>query len=180
LVLGTDDGATITKEPAQFVETYLGTRAHMTAHQVMNNVSLVSTARMSEAEARTTLMALRWPASDGRPVYPKCGHEKAYTLKSRPVFRCKQCRSDFSITSGTIFADSKVSAKDLILAACIFVGGAKDVSGLRLSRYLGCQYKSSFVLAHKMREAMQRPDLVWVASCKSTAARLVVTAWRRI
>jgi hypothetical protein len=52
-----------------------------------------------------------------------------------------------------------MSAKNLILAACIFVGGAKGISSLQLSRYLGCQYKTSFVLAHKMREAMQRPDL---------------------
>jgi transposase-like protein len=47
----------------------------------------------------------------------------------------------------------------LLLAACIFVGGAKGVSSLQISRYLGRQYKSSFVLAHKMREAMQRPEL---------------------
>ncbi len=52
-----------------------------------------------------------------------------------------------------------MSARSLILAACIFVGGAKGVSSLQLSRYLGCQYKTSFVLTHKMREAMQRPDL---------------------
>ena len=135
----------------------LGTR-HAAEHQVMNDVSLVSVARMSEEEARTALMALRWPATDGRPVCPKCSHE-AYVLRSRPAFRCKQCRRDFSTTSGTIFANSKVPAKDLILAACIFVGGAKGISGLQLSRYLGRQYKSSFVLAHKMREAMQRPDL---------------------
>lgn len=104
-------------------------------------------------------MALRWPSSNGHPTCPKCGHDEVYFRKSRRTFLCKQCRKDFSIISGTIFAFSKVSAKDLILAACIFVGGAKGVSGLQISRYMGRQYKSSFVLAHKMREAMQRPDL---------------------
>lgn len=123
------------------------------------DISLVSVARMSDEGARNALMAFRWPATDGRPVCPKCCHHEVYFLKSRTLFRCKRCANDFSIVSGTIFASSKVSAQDLLLAACLFVGGAKGVSSLQLSRYLKRQYKSSFVLAHKMREAMQRPDL---------------------
>jgi transposase-like protein len=125
----------------------------------MNDLSLVSVARMSEEEARNVLVSLRWSSTDGHPVCPKCGHDQVLTLRARPLFLCKQCRSQFSVTSGTTFAGSKLSAKDLILAACIFVGGAKGVSGLQLSRYLGCQYKTSFILAHKMREAIQRPNL---------------------
>jgi transposase-like protein len=104
-------------------------------------------------------MACRWPKTGGDPVCPKCGHEDVYVIRGRRTFRCKRCRIDISVTSGTIFAGSKISARDLLVAACIFVGGAKGVSSLQLSRYLGCQYKSSFVLAHKMREAMQRPEL---------------------
>jgi len=127
--------------------------------QITGDLSLVSVASMTEDDARRTLMQCRWPTTGGRPVCPKCGHNDVNAIKVRSIFRCKRCRTDVSITSGTIFAGSKVSAKDLILAACIFVGGAKGVSGLQLSRYLRCQYKSSFVLAHKMREAMQRPNL---------------------
>lgn len=123
------------------------------------DLSLVSVARMSDEEARKALMALRWPSSNGRPVCPRCGHDEVYFRTSRRTFLCKRCARDFSIVSGTIFAFSKISAKDLLLAACLFVGGAKGVSGLQLSRYMGRQHKSSFVLAHKMREAMQRPDL---------------------
>jgi transposase-like protein len=131
----------------------------MLEDQIIGDVSLVSAARMTEDEARRALMACRWPQTSGRPICPKCNHDDVYKIRTGSTFRCKRCRKDISITSGTIFAGSKVSAKDLILAACIFVGGAKGVSGLQLSRYMRCQYKSSFVLAHKMREAMQRPEL---------------------
>lgn len=122
-------------------------------------LSLMLVARMSEEDARRVLMTCRWPETAGRPVCPKCGHDEVYIIGGRRTFRCKRCRTDISVTSGTIFAGAKISAKDLLFAACIFVGGAKGVSSLQLSRYLGCQYKSSFVLAHKMREAMQRPEL---------------------
>jgi hypothetical protein len=114
---------------------------------------------MTEDEARRVLMACRWPRTGGCPVCPRCNHDDVYAIRTRATFCWKRCRKDVSITSWTIFCGSRASAKDLILAACIFVGGAKGISGLQLSRYMRCQYKTSFVLAHKMREAMQRPDL---------------------
>lgn len=122
----------------------------MIKDQIAEDLSLMMAARMSEDDARRVLMVCRWPETGGHPVCPRCGHDELYTIRGRRTFRCKQCRTDVSVTSGTIFAGSKISAKDLVLAACIFVGGAKGVSSLQFSRYLGLQYKSSFVLAHKM------------------------------
>jgi hypothetical protein len=43
--------------------------------------------------------------------------------------------------------------RDYLLAIAIFVNGAKGHSALQLSRDLGCQYKTAFVLAHELREA---------------------------
>lgn len=43
---------------------------------------------------------------------------------------------------------------DLLAAICIWVNCAKGISALHLSRDLDCQYKTAFVLAHKLREAM--------------------------
>lgn len=43
---------------------------------------------------------------------------------------------------------------DILLAVAIFVNGAKGHSALQLSRDLDCQYKTAFVLAHKIREAL--------------------------
>lgn len=40
------------------------------------------------------------------------------------------------------------------MAIAIFVSGAKGLPALRLSHELGVQYKTAFVLAHKIREAM--------------------------
>jgi hypothetical protein len=45
---------------------------------------------------------------------------------------------------------------DLLAAICIFVNCAKGISALQLSRDLDCQYKTAFVLAHKLREAMAK------------------------
>jgi hypothetical protein len=69
-------------------------------------------------------------------------------------FRCKACRADFSITSGTIFAFHKLPLRSYLAATVIFCNEVKGKSMLALSRDLDVQYKTAFVLAHKIREAM--------------------------
>jgi len=71
-----------------------------------------------------------------------------------PRWRCKACRKDFSVTSGTLFAFHKMSLRAYLMAVAIFCNEVKGKSMLALSRDLGTQYKTAFVLAHKMREAM--------------------------
>jgi hypothetical protein len=44
--------------------------------------------------------------------------------------------------------------RQYLLAIVIFCNEVKGKSALALSRDLGCQYKTAFVLAHKLREAM--------------------------
>jgi hypothetical protein len=68
--------------------------------------------------------------------------------------KCKACRKDFSLTSGTLFAFHKMPLRQYLAAVVIFCDEVKGKSALSLSRDLDCQYKTAFVLAHKLREAM--------------------------
>ena len=113
---------------------------------------------MSEDEARGTFQAIRWADNDGAPFCPKCGCVKVYTYATRHLWKCKACLHQFSVTSGTIFASRKMPIRDILLAIAIFVNGAKGHSALQLSRDLDCQYKTAFVLAHKIREAIGSRD----------------------
>jgi transposase-like protein len=109
---------------------------------------------MSDEEARATFQAIRWSKNDGAPFCPSCGCVAVYSYKSRPIWKCKGCNHQFSVTSGTIFASHKLPIRDYLLAIAIFVNGAKGYAALQLSRDLNVQYKTAFVLAHKIREAM--------------------------
>src|SRR6201998_1773862 len=117
---------------------------------------------MSDEEAHATFQRIRWADNDGKPYCPRCGCLDAHKLATRPVWKCKGCNYQFSVTAGTIFADRKRPIRDYLLAIAIFVNGAKGHSALQLSRDLDCQYKTAFVLAHKLREAVgavvQTPD----------------------
>lgn len=117
-------------------------------------LSVSKVARMSDEEARETFKAIRWASTDGEPVCPQCGCVACYAYASRPIFKCKACGHQFSVTSGTIFANRKLPVRDYLLAIAIFVNAVKGISALQLGRDLDVQYKTAFVLAHKLREAM--------------------------
>jgi transposase-like protein len=106
-------------------------------------------ARLSDDEAYEAFRLIRWAATDGAPVCPRCECAAVYTYTTRRLFKCKACSHQFSVTSGTIFASRKLPVRDYLLAIAIFVNGAKGHSALQLSRDLHCQYKTAFVMAHK-------------------------------
>jgi transposase-like protein len=122
-------------------------------------LSLKTVFRMGEDKAYQTFCELRWPETDGEAFCPRCGCTETYSITSRRKFKCVACSHQFSVTSGTIFASRKMSFTDLLAAIVIFVNGAKGVSALQVSRDLDCQYKTAFVLSHKLREAMAREDI---------------------
>jgi transposase-like protein len=127
---------------------------HFLLSAAARSLSLATVARMSDEEAAEAFRLIRWSETQGEPVCPRCGCLDAYRYKTRKVFRCKGCGHQYTITSGTIFASRKMPVRDYLLAIAIFVNGAKGHSALQLSRDLNCQYKSAYVLAMKLREAV--------------------------
>ncbi len=130
---------------------------HFLLSSAARTLSVGKVARMSEREAETVFAKIRWRETDGKPVCLHCGGLEIYQDR-RPSgslrFRCKACKGSFSLTSGTLFAFHKMPLRSYLMAVVIFSNEVKGKSALALSRDLGVQYKTAFVLAHKMREAM--------------------------
>jgi transposase-like protein len=130
---------------------------HFLLSRQAKTLTLAKVFRMSDAEAETMFRLVRWPETEGAAVCPHCGGLDAYECR-RPNgalrFRCRACAKDFSITSGTLFASHKLPLRGYLAAIAVFCNEVKGKSMLALSRDLGLSYKASFVLAHKLREAM--------------------------
>lgn len=110
--------------------------------------------KAGEDAAYRKFCEIRWPETEGDAICPRCGCIETYDISTRRKFKCKACHHQFSVTSGTIFASRKMEFVDLLAAICIVANAAKGVSMVQLSRDLGVQYKTAFVLAHKIREAL--------------------------
>ena len=107
-------------------------------------------------KAREYLEALRWP--DG-PVCPHCGCiGDHYALKGkahRPgLWKCKDCRKQFSVTVGTVFERSKIPLNKWLLAVHLMCASKKAISSHQIHRMLGVTYKSAWFMTHRIREAM--------------------------
>ena len=131
--------------------------SHFLLSAKARSLSLASVLRMTETQAEQAFAGIRWPATEGKAVCPHCACPTCYEAR-RPSgqlrFRCKACRKDFSLTSGTLFAFHKLPLRTYLAATVIFCNEVKGKSALALSRDLDVQYKTAFVLSHKLREAM--------------------------
>ncbi len=130
---------------------------HFLLTRPAKSLNLAQVFRMSDQEAETVFRAVRWTETDGAPVCPNCGGLDAYECR-RPNgalrFRCRACKKDFTVTSGTLFASHKLPLRSYLAAIAIFCNEVKGKAALAMSRDLGLSYKAAFVLCHKLREAM--------------------------
>lgn len=111
-------------------------------------------------KARRHLEAVRWPNS---PVCPHCGVVGGhYALKGkahRPgLYKCKDCRKQFSVTVGTVFERSKIPLSKWLMAAYLICSSKKGISVHQLHRTLGVTYKTAWFLAHRIRHAVEAPQ----------------------
>ena len=111
--------------------------------------------------AREYLESVRWP--DG-VVCPHCGcMENSTRLQGQKhragLWKCNDCRQQFSVTVGTVFESSKVPLHKWMLATHLICSSKKGISSHQLHRTLGVTYKTAWFMAHRIREAMSSEGL---------------------
>lgn len=116
----------------------------------------------NEEAARAHLEKLRWPNG---PICPHCGViGTAYKITAkadskspaRPgLYKCKDCRSQFSVTVGTVFERSKIPLHKWVYASHLVASSKKGISAHQLHRTLGVTYKTAWFMEHRLREAMK-------------------------
>jgi transposase-like protein len=111
-------------------------------------------------KARVYLERMRWPSG---PVCPHCGSisRDHYALQGqahRPgLWKCKDCREQFSVTVGTVFEKSKIKLNVWLQAVYLLCSSKKGMSSHQLHRTLGVTYKTAWFMSHRIREAFNTP-----------------------
>src|ERR1041384_7650812 len=114
----------------------------------------------NEADAREYLESIRWPNG---PACPHCACvdrqsrlEANRKKEIRPgLIFCGHCRSQYTVTVGTVFADSKVPLHKWVHATHLMCSSKKGISSKQLERVLGVTYKTAWFMSHRIREAMK-------------------------
>ena len=102
-----------------------------------------------ERSAREYLEKEMW---NGKPVCPHCESERITTLKKDGVYRCKECRMDFTVRGGTIMHKSRLPLTKWILAMCLIYTEKNGITSVKLSKELGITQKTAWLLLKKIRK----------------------------
>lgn len=121
-----------------------------------------------EAAAFVHVESIIWPEG---PVCPHCGVvDRAYRLegvRSKPskknpegverhgLWKCRECRNQFTVRKGTIFEESHIPMHKWLQAIHLMVSSKKGISSHQLHRVLEVTYKSAWFLTHRIRECMR-------------------------
>ncbi len=111
-----------------------------------------------EASAVEFMEKHRWGE---HPGCPHCGDMDVYRMRSRDGsrekyfrWRCRGCKRQFSVRTGTVFEDSRIPLRHWCFAFWRAATSKKGVSALEIHRQTGLSYKSSLFLLHRIRFAM--------------------------
>lgn len=131
----------------------------------------------SETDAYLLLERLRW--ADG-VVCPHCGSlAEHYFLKPangtsratrtgnrshRRVWKCKDCRKQFSVLTGTIFHGTKIPVRTWIFVVFEMCASKNGVAAREIERKYDVTAKSAWFMVHRIREAMRLDPLAGLLS----------------
>jgi transposase-like protein len=131
----------------------------------------------TEADAYEFLEELRW---GDRPVCPHCGSvRKHYFLNpangrsrktrtgaalERRVWKCADCRKQFSVLTGTIFHQTRIPVRTWLFVIVDACSAKNGISAREIERKYGLTPRTAWHMMHRLREAMKREPLAGLLS----------------
>jgi len=130
------------------------------------NLGTIAKHYQDEGEAYKFIESIRWPSG---PVCPHCGSiDHAYFLtpkdgarktrtgstSARRVWKCAECRKQFSVLIGTIFEGSHIPLFKWLLAFHMLASAKNGVAAFELHRTLNISVESAWFMAHRIRYAL--------------------------
>ncbi len=110
----------------------------------------------TEAAATEWFESVIWP--NGRHC-PKCGSERTREASHKKMpYWCTDCRSYFSVKTGTVMQASKIPLRKWAIAIYLCLTSLKSVSSMKLHRDIGVSQKTAWFMMHRIREAWGEED----------------------
>jgi transposase-like protein len=124
---------------------------------VMSKSVIEANAFHNEAAAYAWVESHVWP--DG-PICPHCGGtERIGKMGGNAtrigLYKCYQCRKQFTVKVGTVFESSHVPMRFWVQAMYLLCSSKKGISSNQLHRTLGVTLKTAWFMSHRLREAMR-------------------------
>jgi transposase-like protein len=150
-------------------------------HMSLNVLQLADRLR-TEADAYKFLEDLRW---GDEQVCPHCGSiREHYFLKpsdgasrktrtgsrsERRVWKCADCRKQFSVLTGTIFHGTRIPVRTWVFVIFEMCSSKNGVAAREIERKYDLTPKTAWFMLHRLREAMKREPMAGLLSGRVVA-----------
>jgi transposase-like protein len=98
------------------------------------------------------MVAIRWPSGI---TCPRCASGRYSFLRTRRIWKCLECKKQFSVKVGTIFEDSPIGLDKWLPCLWMLVNCKNGVSSYEISRAIDVTQKTAWFMLHRIRLAMQ-------------------------
>ena len=141
---------------------------------VIENIPLACSDELTAVEF---LEKQRW---GNDPACVKCGSVEVYKMKDaktgernkRFLWRCRDCREQYTVRIGTVYEESRIELRHWCYAFWRACTSKKGVSALEIKRHCQISYKSALFLMNRIRFAMapdpNQPKLTGVVEVDET------------
>lgn len=145
----------------------------------MSDMSFPSIANRipTEAAAYEYMEELRWGGEPTECPHDECRSTKgAYFLKpkngtsrktttgapsERRVWKCKECRRQFSVLTGSVFHGARVPVRTIVFVVFECISSKNGISAREVARKYNITPRSAWFLLHRIREAMAMEEPFW-------------------
>ncbi len=108
----------------------------------------------SEAVCVEFLSQLFWGSEEKCCI--KCGSTAVYGLRTRPIFKCRDCKKQFSLKSGTVMHNSPLPITKWVPALWMVVNCKNGISSCEMARALNVTQRTAWHMNHRIREAIAK------------------------
>ena len=130
-----------------------------------------------EDSAYRLLEEMRW--GEYRQVCPHCGSVGGHyylnpknggrktrtgTITQRRVWKCRDCRRQFTVLVGTIFHRTKIAVRTWLLILFDMMAAKNGISAREVARKYELSKEAAWFACHRIREAMKRDPLAGLLS----------------
>ena len=120
----------------------------------------------SESACVRFLAQKKW---SGLPVCDKCGAVDTHWKVQRPrLWKCKNCKLQFSVTKGTPFEQTRVSLHTWFTAIYLIANSPEKVTVAKVGQLMDISYKTAWAMRHRIHQLLSQDDYWFSEIVKAT------------
>lgn len=129
---------------------------HFLASKLSRTFTVAQAADLTDEAAFQHFQLLRWGSLE-RQTCPWCAVVRRHDLRRhRRQWACRDCGKTFSVTSNSLFADRKLSLRQILIGLAYFLNSPKGIAILQLARHLDVTPRTAAMFLGKLREGLIR------------------------